>query len=509
MADILVVDDEEDSFEIVRSLLAAGGHTATWAQTPADAVAKTEATPFDCIIVDYFLGAETGFDLIAQVQRSTPLCPILLLTGSGSEDLAASSIRLGASNYLSKAGLTAEKLNASIEAALAEAEERRAAEEERASQARRGRLEALGQLAGGIAHDINNLLASVQYTLASVPLAALPEPIAARLTSAMGTLQGGARLTDRLTAFAADRPGTAEPCPLAEMIESVSASVTSLLGTGIALRKDIDDQDAQVLCDPKQLEHALVNLILNSRHAIQSSGRGSQIKISARKAEAHSAYLLAVEDDGPGMAADVAASSIDPYFTTKPRGTSTGLGLSTVYGFVQQAGGKFDLVTEEGRGTKVSFTLPGAVAERRDPPPTVPLRVSRDATAENPQSAPRILLVEDDIILRSGMALTLEQFGYQLVEAGTAEECIGLVNDEDSIDVMVTDIHLGDGMNGFELARKIRDSWADIGIIYMSGFTGYSKDEMGEIKAPLISKPFMPETLNSHIQSILESRNNI
>ena len=509
MTNILVVDDEEDSFEIISTLLTRSDHRATWARSSGGAIALMERVDFDCVLVDHFLGSDIGLDLVARLQKRAPFCPILLLTGYGSEDLAAESIRSGASNYLSKSALTAERLRRSIATAIAEAAERRAAAQEVEAQARRGRLEALGQLAGGIAHDMNNLLASVQYALASVPAARIPEPYGERLTSAIEALQGGERLTQRLISFAATRPGTAEPCRVAEILDSICASASALLGPGTTLRQEIDDRNVFILCDPTQLEHALLNLILNARDAIQTSQECGHITVTATKVDAGARVLIAVTDDGPGMTPYVAENAIDPYFTTKPRGKATGLGLSMVYGFVQQCDGTFDISTQEGRGTTISFTLPCPLANRLAPLSELPVPIVAPPVDQPPSRSPRILLVDDEYLLLFSMALTLEDFGYEVLQANSGESAFEFLELDGDIDLVISDIHLGTGMNGFEFARRVRSAWPNMAILYISGYTGYSKDEMGEVVVPLIAKPCMPEVLDAHIQGALAKKKDL
>ena len=507
MSNILVVDDEDDSFEIIRSLLAVSGHRAAWARTKEGAIDLMERVDYDCVLVDYFLGSDVGLELVEHFQKCAPFCPVLLLTGNGSEDLAADSIRSGAANYLRKSALSVERLERSITSAIAEAAERRAAAQDREAEARRGRLEALGQLAGGIAHDMNNLLASVQYTLASVPLAEIPAPFSTRLSSAIEALQGGERLTQRLIAFAANRPGSAEPCHIIDILGAICASAAALLGPGIALRYEAADRSALVLCDPTQLEHALLNLILNARDAIGTSKQGGEILITASGVDADGSLSITVTDDGPGMSEHVAQNAIDPYFTTKPRGKATGLGLSMVYGFVQQSGGTFNIATGEGRGTSISFTLPCPVGRQLAPLSELPVPAPQVAAYDEPSRAPRILLVDDEYLLLFSMALTLEDFGYEVLQANSGETGLEVLRQDRDIDLVITDIHLGAGMNGFEFARNVRSNREDIAILYISGYTGYSKDEIGAVTAPLIPKPCMPEALHKHIQDTLSARN--
>ena len=397
---------------------------------------------------------------------------------------------------------------------------------------RRGRLDALGQLTGGVAHDFNNLLATIEY---SVQLANTANDAARRnayLQTTLKSVRRGASLTRRLLAFAKEQPGLAASHSAAAVLQGFSELVRPTIEEAIDLRCITDGDDSLVYCDIKQLENALLNLVLNARDAIMRSGTGGAIVVRTRcvdktgadglprQQDPHSHIAgnlrapangeqarddnltsrfveFSVTDDGHGMDEETLNRAIDPFFTTKGANAGTGLGLSMVYGFVQQSGGQFSIYSEPNFGTTVRLLLPrGAENSEREGPvekPALPTGTGQT-----------ILIVEDEEDLRAMMAATIVSLGYAAEEAANGDAALAALRAGLKVDLLLTDVVMP-GLGGFLLAEKARAMTPDLPVIYMSGYAGVSNDEMGSVVAPMIPKPCARSELAKTIAAVLGS----
>lgn len=458
----------------------------------------------DCILLDYWLGADEGSHLIPQFQAANPFCPVIMLTGQGSEQVAAAAFRRGAVDYMSKRDLTAGAIADKIATAIEAAEREKMHNNRQDELKRANRLDALGELAGGLAHDFNNLLATAQYAI-TLARKSVPSSKAQRhLADALTVIETGADLTQRLKSFASSQPNAATARPVGSVLEHFLKLVSAAMGEDIEVVTAADDLTAQVHCDQGQLIQALVNLALNAREAMLHSGKGRQIRLDVKST--HSAVdganrpLLSftVEDDGPGMTREVHRRATDPYFTTKERSPGRGLGLAMAYGFVQQCDGEFSIETELGKGTRVRMALPieEALMRTRKPAESAqPCRVDSTRRA-------RILMVDDELLLLAEAAEIVRDFGYDVLEASSAAEALTMVDSTNPIDLLLTDVQMP-RMNGFQLAKAVRSQLPDVKILYFSGYTGYSETDMGDVVAPLVNKPCVPEELQTRISSLL------
>lgn len=394
---------------------------------------------------------------------------------------------------------------------------------------RSSRLDALGKLAGGIAHDFNNLLAIIQYSLDAARVQ--PDRSEVFMQAVASAVKRGGDLTERLLAFARRQPGRARSRLAGEVLSELMRLARPAVEESIDLECADNIEPLYVYCDQGQLEIALLNLIINARDAILSSGVGSRIRVSARPVEGppeegalrgggedtfmaremrgeyaadqsredgrlHRYVEFAVTDDGPGMSEEVKRRAIDPFFTTKDVKTGTGLGLSIVYGFVQQAGGELRIYSEKGQGATVRLLLP-----RGD------LDIRREAPAERveaPQgSGQTILLVEDEEHLLEATREILICLGYQVAPAKSGAAALQLLENGVEIDLLLTDVVMPGGVGGFDLARQVREQAPGLPVIYMSGYTGFDRDQMGDVVAPLLQKPCDQATLAKAINSAL------
>lgn len=396
---------------------------------------------------------------------------------------------------------------------------------------RSSRLDALGQLTGGIAHDFNNLLATIQYALQLSLDDDLPEKSRRYLDTALVALQRGTKLTSRLLAFARRQPGLARSRPVAEVFQDMFDLIKPTIEETITLDIREVDPELNIFCDQSQLENALVNLVLNARDAVVRSDAGTTITVAARSLSDHDItqdrdnpdqasfvsrdirlqnkktegnadgkslrYVeISVTDNGSGMSREVKRRAIDPFFSTKDSNIATGLGLSTVYGFIQQSGGEMRIYSEEGQGTTIRLLLPRGESDGHREPP---VQIAKPA----PGNGERILVVEDEPWLLDMMEDMLQSLNYEVIKTQSSKAALEVLDDGVPFDLLLTDIVMPGGVNGFDLARLMRAKRPEVAIVYMSGYSGFSKDEMNDVIGPMVNKPCPPDRISRAIQSAL------
>ena len=401
---------------------------------------------------------------------------------------------------------------------------------------RRGRLDALGQLTGGIAHDFNNLLATIQYSI-QIALLKLEKldvhDVDDYLSRSQNSIRRGAALTKRLLAFARRQPGLAKSQPVRDLLHEFGRLSAPTIEESISIQFVQEDPDLWVFCDPAQLENALLNLVLNSRDAIARASKGEKIVVSARgiaeldadivlRKESPFSYIakglhaehasmqarpsskayryveFAVTDDGPGMTDEVKRRALDPFFTTKEKQSGSGLGLSMVYGFVQQSSGELRIYSEVGHGTTVRMILPRGTSQglREEPVERLPAPKGAGQT---------ILVVEDEAALLEIMCEMVGELGYRAERCESGRQALERLESGAPVDLLLTDVVMPGGISGFELARRARGMRPTLPIIYLSGYTGFTDKDMGEVVAPLVQKPCPPVELAEALKKALDA----
>ncbi|MBK1658531.1 response regulator [Paracraurococcus ruber] len=366
------------------------------------------------------------------------------------------------------------------------------------------KVEAIGQLTGGVAHDFNNLLMAVLGNLALLRKRLPPEDARAlRLVEgAMMGAQRGAALTQRLLAFARRQELRPEPVDLRLLVDSMGQLLRRSLGPRVSIAVEAAADLPAALADANQLELALLNLAVNARDAMPEGGR---LTISIARLPPGDGparlrpgdYLsLAVRDEGEGMPAEVVARAVEPFFSTKPLGQGTGLGLSMVHGVARQLGGDLRLSSMVGRGTTAEIILPVAAAA------AVPGAGPPAAAAGQERARPaRILLVDDDPLVLSGTADMLLDLGHTVVEAESGERALAALRGGVEVDLLATDYAMP-GMTGLELARAARGLRPDLPVVLATGFAELAE---GAVPAgvPRLAKPYRQDQLEAAIARAL------
>jgi signal transduction histidine kinase/CheY-like chemotaxis protein len=390
-------------------------------------------------------------------------------------------------------------------------------ERERAETALRQaqKMEALGQLTGGVAHDFNNMLAIVVGNLDLGLRRLSGEDPRARLyvENALGGARRAAELTKRLLAFSRLQPLKPLPADANKCVADMSELLRRTLGEGIALETVLGGGLWRAIVDVHQLESAILNLVINARDAMNGAGR---LTIETANAELDRAYadvhvevtpgqyvMIAVTDTGRGMSEAIVAKAFDPFFTTKAPGAGTGLGLSQVHGFLKQSKGHVKIYSEEGKGTTVKIYLP------RDMSRVLPEEMRRAAplAIEVPPQEHVVLVVEDDPGVRTFTVNALRELGYEAIEADAAETAQQRLVEEPRVTILLTDVVLPTG-NGRELADELLKARPDLAVLYMTGYTRNAIVHNGTLDpgVRLLNKPFTIEELGRELRAILEDQ---
>jgi PAS domain S-box-containing protein len=354
------------------------------------------------------------------------------------------------------------------------------------------KLDALGQLTGGVAHDFNNLLMVISGSLHTLRKAVGDDPKYQRAISAIeGATKRGASLTSQLLTFARRQSVNPQAVDVAERIDAVREVLDAAIGSSVALQFDNDRDVWPVMVDVAEFETALINLVVNARDAMA----GGVITISAHnvtpggEAGTGGQVAISVEDTGAGIAPDILGKIFDPFFTTKPIGKGTGLGLSQVHGFAHQAGGTVKVASELGKGTRITILLP-----RKETAPE-----AEDANAVEIGGSGTVLLVEDNPEVASVSAGLLEQLGYTVRRVANAEAALREL-ELDGIDLVFSDIVMPGKMDGLGLARHLKAVRPRLPILLASGYSDAALSVRGDF--PILRKPYEIHELSQAIAKL-------
>ncbi|WP_246165001.1 response regulator [Pigmentiphaga aceris] len=378
------------------------------------------------------------------------------------------------------------------------------------------KMEAVGQLTGGLAHDFNNLLTGISGALELIRRrqagGTLTDDTLLRYVSmAQGATGRAAALTHRLLAFSRQQTLAPEPTDVNRLVAGLRELIQHTVGPSIAIEVTAESQLWGTLVDPSQLESALLNLCINARDAMPDGGRLSietrNRELDADQAKAlglpAGAYVaLCVSDSGVGMSPQVMAKAFDPFFTTKPIGQGTGLGLSMIYGFVRQSGGLAQIDSTPGVGTSVCLLLPRQAlpADTADP---------QDPASIAPQAAPgeRLLVVDDDASVRAIACELLKESGYMVLEAQDGMAAIDILQSDIPLDLLVTDVGLPGGMNGRQLANAARAVRPGLKVLFITGYAEQAVMGDGQLDAgmQILTKPFALDALAKRVKQLTGS----
>ena len=374
------------------------------------------------------------------------------------------------------------------------------------------KMEAVGQLTGGLAHDFNNLLTGITGSLELLETRLQQgrlNDLGRYISAAQGAGRRAAALTHRLLAFSRRQSLDPKPTDVNRLVAGMEELIRRTMGPAIKVEIVGMMGVWNTLVDPNQLENALLNLCINARDAMPQGGR-LNIETANKWLDDRAARMrelspgqyvsLCVSDNGTGMSPEVIRRAFDPFFTTKPIGQGTGLGLSMIYGFAQQSGGQVRIYSELGQGTMLCIYLPryhGAAEEAAGPdaaPPT--LRAEQGET---------VLIVDDEPTVRMLVADVLEEFGYHAIEAPDGPSGLRIMQSDVRIDLLVTDVGLPGGMNGRQMADAGRMTRPELKVLFITGYAENAVISHGHLEPGmhLLSKPFTMDMLASRIRDLI------
>ncbi len=379
-------------------------------------------------------------------------------------------------------------LSAALDRLQAEVGERLRAEEAlRQAQ----KMEAVGQLTGGIAHDFNNLLTPIMGGLELIAMRTTDERLKRMAQTALESARRGAKLTSQLLAFSRIQRISIAPVAVNRVVGNMEELLRHSIGRRIGMETRLDEAAGHGLCDANQLENAILNLAINARDAMPEGGTltistGRIMSPGEPELPPGDYVCVSVGDTGLGMAPDVLERATEPFFSTKPLGKGTGLGLAQVYGIARQSGGTVRIESQPGTGTIVRLLLPAVAPEEvSDGDETGDARI----VPVIPAKGVKVLVVDDDLDVRAFLSAALEGLGYSVYEAEDGAEGLKKV-DEVAPDLLLLDYAMPQ-MNGADVARAVRRSHPHLPIIFV---TGYAESDQLEAalggKVPLLRKPF-------------------
>jgi len=393
-----------------------------------------------------------------------------------------------------------------------------AAERERVEQALRQsqKMEAIGQLTGGVAHDFNNLLTIIIGNLETLQRQYAREHtdigrVKRAAENAFRGAQRAAALTQRLLAFSRRQPLAPRPVDANKLVATMSDLLRRTLGEGIAIETVLAGGLWRTHADPNQLESAILNLAVNARDAMPGGGRLTIETANAYLDEGYAAFqaevvpgqyiVIAISDTGTGMTREVVAQAFEPFFTTKGVGHGTGLGLSQVYGFVKQTGGHVKIYSEVGQGTTVKIYLPRLLGEVEDDED-----VEGAAATTVHAVSELILVVEDDDDVRAHSVDILTEIGYRVVQAQNGATALDIIDHRDDIALLFTDVGLPGGMNGRQLAEAAQARLPGLKVLFTTGYARNAIVHDGRLDpgVQLITKPFTYAALSAKVRDMLD-----
>jgi len=369
-------------------------------------------------------------------------------------------------------------------------------------------MEALGQLTGGVAHDFNNLLQVIGGNLQLLRReTAGDERVERRIDYALAAVARGAKLASQLLAFGRRQPLQPRVVNLGRFLHGMDDMLRRAIGAEIELETVVSGGLWNTLVDPGQIENAILNLAINARDAMEGQGR---LTIEAGNVVLDDAYarqnaevaagqyvMVAVTDTGVGMPPEVAARAFDPFFSTKPEGRGTGLGLSMVYGLVKQSGGHAKIYSEVGHGATIKLYLPRALQGEDEPVEAV-----STAVIGGPET---ILVVEDDQEVRDTAVALLADLGYRVLRAPDAAAGLAVIESGVTVDLLFTDVVMPGALRSADMARKAQELLPGLPVLYTSGYTENAIVHGGRLDpgVELLAKPYTREALARKIRQLL------
>jgi two-component system, cell cycle sensor histidine kinase and response regulator CckA len=505
---VLIAEDSEDDSELVVRELRRGGYDVNFVRvdTPAALQSACDSQDWNLVISDFSMPHFSGIEALALVRKKRADLPFIFVSGTIGEETAVAAMRDGAQDYLMKNNL--KRLVPAVQRELKDAEERRARKQLEQHVQQLQKFEAIGRLAGGVAHDFNNMIGAIMGWAEMGYEEAQPESrLRERFQKIREQSQRAAKLTAQLLAFGRRQILQPRKINLNILIQEEMNFLGRVIGADVEITISAASDLRVSMADPTQIEQVLMNLCLNARDAMPGGGRliieTHNVEIGDEYCRTHaygrpgSYVLLSVSDTGTGMDAATLERIFEPFFTTKETGRGTGLGLATVYGIVKQHDGFIYVYSEPGRGTtfRVYLLAETGVHEPRDIP-----------SAEKPLRGTETILVADDHEgLRESATEMLQALGYRTIVARDGLEAVELFKAHRfQIDLVVMDVVMPQ-LNGPDAYSKMVELRSDIKVIFTTGYTSEAASLMSLLEkgAAVLQKPYGLTALSQTIRSTL------
>jgi signal transduction histidine kinase len=521
---VLLIDDEPFAEDIItHGMRSCSPHTLRFASKPEMAVDLAKELRATVVLVDLRMPEIDGLEVTRRLRADpeTADIPVIVLSSEEDPDIKAKAFAAGVNDYLVKWPDPRElvaRVRYHSDAYIARRQRDDAFVSLRHSQAQleasqqalfqAQKMEAIGQLTGGVAHDFNNVLQIIGGNLQLLKLVGnLNEAGLARVDMALAGVERGAKLSSHLLAFARRQPLQSVVVHPGHLLREMDDMMRRVLGPRARVVTEIEHGLGSTLVDPNQLNNVLLNLAINARDAMAGSGTltiraanvGPQTGLAPSLPAGHY-VMIEVADTGKGMPPEVLERAFEPFFTTKPTGQGTGLGLSMAYGFVKQSGGEIVLQSEPGKGTRVRIWLPRSEA--------APTGIDDAEPAPLLGGPETILVVEDEEDVRSATCGILSALGYRVLEAPDAAAAKAIVEGGEQIDLVFSDVIMPGPVSSLQLGEAVRARLPQAQLLYTSGYAEGVLAHEGKLDAGinLLQKPYHPDALSARIRHLLRRR---
>ena len=493
---ILHLEDDPLDATLVQAALEADGIECdtTCVVSRAAFVSALEAGKVDLVLSDFSLPAFDGLSAAEIVRTRWPAIPLILVSGTLGEELAIDSLKGGATDYVLKERLS--RLAPAVRRAMAEVDERveRCRLEAQVIEAQK--MEVIGHLAAGVAHDFNNILAVIMGFSELTAAELDPDhPVQEHVEEILAASQRAAGLTRQLLIFSRKQIVQPVPLDLNKIIADLNKMLRSLIGENVKLHVHYADVRTEIRADPGYIAQVLMNLVVNARDAIHSVGA-----ITIATSHVGQEVLLTVSDTGSGMSEYVKAHLFEAFFTTKGEGKGTGLGLTTCATIVQQSGGRIEVASDAGRGSTFKLYFP---ALEQSPATVAPATLVRPL----PRGNETLLVVEDEPSVVHLARAVLQGQGYEVLTASNGQDGLNVMREHcgQPVRLVITDVVMP-VMSGRVMAEWLHTADPSLKILFTSGYPNNESAQSQELAmdADFLPKPYMPASLIRKVREILD-----